>query len=192
MNKENEIRKIEKGRAEFAYKCVEEVIKLHSINSLGFVEKVIEKFKDKILKVLKDDINQGNITMQKIEEILNSLHKNKEKNLKVFEEYKKNKENYLSYARKIPTMILSNGLGQTLAFVKAKAKDGNAYELLYAQLTEYMKSDSAVKIKMLPDKNELIEWVISCDSKEYRWITQELLAFLKWLKRFAEGMIEEE
>ncbi len=135
MNKESEIRKLEKGRAEFAYNCVKDAI-------------------------------------SKLDE--------------------KKKKEYRSYTKKIPTMILSNGLGQTLAFVKAKAKDGNAYELLYAQMTEYMKSDSAVRIQMPSDKNELIEWVISCDSKEYRWITQELLAFLGWLKRFAEGMIEEE
>ncbi len=135
MNRESEIKKLERGRAEFAYRCVEEAVK-------------------------------------KLDE--------------------KRRKEYRSYTRKISTMILSNGLGQTLAFVKAKAKDGNAYELLYAQMTEYMKSNSVVRIQMPPDKNELIEWVISCDSKEYRWITQELLAFLNWLKRFAEGMIEEE
>jgi CRISPR-associated protein Cmr5 len=135
MNRESEIKKLERGRAEFAYRCVEEAVK-------------------------------------KLDE--------------------KRRKEYRSYTRKISTMILSNGLGQTLAFVKAKAKDGNAYELLYAQMTEYMKSNSVIRIQMPPDKNELIEWVISCDSKEYRWITQELLAFLNWLKRFAEGMIEEE
>jgi CRISPR-associated protein Cmr5 len=67
----------------------------------------------------------------------------------------------------------------------------NAYDLIYKQLTEYMKSDHTTRIQMPPNKNELIEWIISCNSKEYRWITQELLAFLNWLKRFAEGMIEE-
>jgi len=34
--------------------------------------------------------------------------------------------------------------------------------------------------------------VISCDSATYRHITREILAFLNWLKRFAEGLIEEE
>lgn len=198
MHRESEIKKLEKGRAEFAYRCVEEVIKLSPINNnLGLVNEVIKNLKNKILKDLKNEINKGNITKERIEEILSSPLKIEEKKLndyekKVFEKYKKNKENYRSYTKKVPTMILSNGLGQTLAFVKAKGKDGNAYELLYAQMTEYMKSDSVLRIQMPSDKNELIEWVINCDSTEYRWITQELLSFLNWLRRFAEGMIEEE
>jgi CRISPR-associated protein Cmr5 len=137
MTKETIITKLEKGRAEFAYRCV---------------EKAIEIFKD------------------------NS---------------KKQKE-YKSYARKIPTMILSNGLGQTLAFIKAKSEKGNAYDLIYQQLTEYMKSDHTARIKMPQEKNDLVEWVISCNSSTYRYITQEILAFLNWLKRFAEGLIEVE
>lgn len=132
--KETLINKLERGRAEFAYKRVEEAI---------------EKLKDK-------------------------------------------KKEYLSYTRKIPQMILSNGLGQALAFVKAKSKDGNTYDLIYKQITEYLKGNSTSRIQMPSDKTELIEWVISCDSADYRYITQEILAFLNWLKRFAEGMIEEE
>lgn len=126
------ITKLEKGRAEFAYKCVEEVL-------------------------------------------------NKDK---------KTKKEYRSYIRKIPHMILSNGLGQTLAFVYAKKED--AYNLIYTQLTQYLKSDIPARIKMAHDNKDLLEWVISCNSEAYRYITQEVLAFLSWLKRFAEGMIEGE
>lgn len=126
------INKLEKGRAEFAYKRVEEAK---------------EKLKDKA-------------------------------------------KEYKSYSKKIPTMILTNGLGQTLAFIKAKAEKGNAYDLIYLQMTEYLKSDSTARIKMPSDKSDLTEWVISCDSTEYRYITQEILSFLNWLSRFAEGMIE--
>ena len=137
MEKETIINKLEKGRAEFAYRCV---------------EKAIEIFKD---------------------------------NSKKQKEYKSN-------TRKISTMILSNGLGQTLAFIKAKSEKGNAYDLIYSQLTEYMKSDHTVRIQMPKEKNDFVEWVISCDSSKYRYITKEILAFLNWLKRFAEGLIEGE
>jgi len=135
MEKETIISKLEKGRAEFAYRCV---------------EKAIEVFKD---------------------------------NSKKQKEYKSN-------TRKISTMILSNGLGQTLAFIKAKSEKGNAYDLIYSQLTEYMKSAHTVRIQMPKEKNDFVEWVISCDSSKYRYITQEILAFLNWLRRFAEGLIE--
>jgi CRISPR-associated protein Cmr5 len=105
----------------------------------------------------------------------------------------KQQENYLSYSKKLLPMILNCGLGQSLAFVKAKAKDNKAYKLLYSQITEYLKeSNTTTRIKMLESKTDVVEWVVSCDTSEYRLITKELLSFLTWLKRFAEGKIEKE
>lgn len=114
-------------------------------------------------------------------------------------------DKYASYVKKIPQMILSNGLGQTLAFIvskkqkqKEKEKPGseknpkNAYDLIYHQLIKYMKSSSSSRIQMHENKNDLLEWIVSCNSIDYRYTTQELLAFLNWLRRFAEGLIEEE
>ncbi len=133
--KETLITKLEKGRAEFAYRCVK-----NAVNILD----------------------------------------------------NKKKKEYRSYTRKIPQMILSNGLGQTLAFVYAKKENGNAYDLIYQQLTDYLKSDSTARIRMPENQNDLIEWVISLDTYNYRYVTEEVLAFLNWLKKFAEGMIEGE
>jgi len=149
------IAKLEKGRAEFAYKCA----------------------------------LQGKAILTK-NQIDNEWYED---------------DGYKSYVKKLPSMIISNGLGQTIAFVfskRKKEKDNkkpgteqnpkNAYDLIYKQLTDYLKSESTARINMSQDKNELIEWVISLSSTEYRYVTEEILAFLKWLKRFAEGMIEEE
>jgi len=136
MVNENFITKLEKGRAKFAYECVEEAIK---------------KLKDK-------------------------------------------SKDYKSHVKKIPSMILSNGLGQTLAFIKAKSnsKSGDAYKLIYEQLTNYLtKNDSSSRIKMSQSEKELIKWVINLDSTNYRYLTEELLSFLNWLKRFSEGLIED-
>jgi CRISPR-associated protein Cmr5 len=114
-------------------------------------------------------------------------------------------DNYRSYVRRLPSMIVSNGLGQTLAFVlskRAKTKDGkkpgsrdnpkNAYDLIYHQLTNYIKNLSFVREFMPESKTDLAEFVISCDSAIYRYITEEILAFLRWLAKFADGLIEEE
>ncbi|TCO60228.1 type III-B CRISPR module-associated protein Cmr5 [Caldanaerobacter subterraneus] len=148
-NELSTMRKLEKGRAEFAYDCVR----------------------------------------QAIEEVFKG------------EDEKERRKEYRSYARKIPTMILTNGLGQALAFLKAKAGTdeeeneaekgkSRVYRLLYEQITRYMKSETTSRISMPPEREDLLGWVISCDSVEYRYITQEILAFLTWLSRFAEGMIE--
>lgn len=132
-NNESIITRLEKGRAEFAYKCVKDAI-----------EKLDEK----------------------------------------------KRKDYRSYIRKIPQMILSNGLGQTIAFIYAKKEKGNAYELIYNQLTDYLKSESTIRISLPADKNELVKWIISLDSQNYQYATEEVLAFLNWLKKFADGMIE--
>jgi CRISPR-associated protein Cmr5 len=160
MTKETIITKLEKGRAEFAYRCAEEG-----------------------KKIIKKTQIDG-------------------------EWYEDDK--YKSYVKKIPSMILSNGLGQTLAYVlskKQKIKEGklpgsrenpkNAYDLIYKQLTEYIISEHTTRItpddkKELIEKKELVKWVIDLESSKYKYITQEILAFLNWLKRFAEGLIEVE
>jgi CRISPR-associated protein Cmr5 len=204
MTNETIITKLEKGRAEFAYRCVyDSLINLQpfELNSKKFLEGAVKEIKEAVLDKMGRQIQEGKITKEKIEHLLVSPSKylQKEEYSKLSEEekkvinfYKNLLKNYRSYVKKIPTMILSNGLGQTLAFIKAKSKKEKAYDLIYKQLTEYMKSDHTARIKMPQEKNELLEWVISCDSSTYRYITQEILAFLNWLKRFAEGLIEVE
>jgi len=87
-------------------------------------------------------------------------------------------------------MILSNGLGQALAFIYSKKKMGNAYDFLYFHISQYLESEIPARIPPKEKDKDLAEWVISLDSLQYRYVTEEVLAFLNWLKRFAEGMIE--
>ena len=193
-NDQTIIEKLEKGRAEFAYRCVEEVIKLESENEK--VKEVIEKFKEELKEKAKEEINGSFITefFKDPEKFLKKeeYEKLKDKEKKVVDKYKDLLKNYRSYSRRLPSMILSNGLGQTLAFVHEKKKgEKNAYAILYNQLTAYMKSNSSIRIPMPSNGCDLLKWVISCKSEDYRYITQELLAFLNWLRRFAEGLIEE-
>ena len=196
------ITKLERGRAEFAYECVDGLIKLKlKDEKFVFANKSLESFKGNVIEYMRNKIKEGKITKEKIEEILNNpkLYASKEKEISLTHEekeivkrYKNLLKDYRSYARKIPQMILSNGLGQTLAFVYAKKEEGNAYDLIYKQLTDYLKSDSTARIRMPENQNELIEWVISLDSYNYRYVIEEILVFLNWVRRFAEGMIEGE
>lgn len=102
-------------------------------------------------------------------------------------------KDYPSYVKRVPQMILSNGLGQTLSFIFSKGKNKkNAYDLIYCQIQDYMKSPNQTRIQMPQEKSDLLEWVISCNSNDYRYITEEVLAFFSWLKRFAEGLSEGE
>jgi len=102
------------------------------------------------------------------------------------------KKKYGSLARKVPTLILTNGLGQTLAFLKAKGKNDPADEhtVLFRHLSRWVLSQVAPSS---PATNgDLLQWVLQNGSASYRRATVEALAFLTWLKRFAEAELPAE
>jgi CRISPR-associated protein Cmr5 len=116
-------------------------------------------------------------------------------------EYHKD-DKYKSYVKKIPMMVLTNGLGATFAFIYSKQKSydskknkkagekenpKNGYDLIYKQVDEWLKKDYKQN-----NNDELIQWIIHQDSQSYRAVTNEVLALFNWLKRFADGMIEGE
>ena len=118
------------------------------------------------------------------------------KKTKIGEELYEDK-NYKSYVKRLPELIKTNGLGAALAFVFSKRqkdpkKPKNAYDLIYRQIGEWLsKEDNKHLWSGCNSNNELIEKIISCNSSSYRALTIEVLAFLNWLRRFAEGLIEE-
>lgn len=98
---------------------------------------------------------------------------------------------YKSYVKKLPILVKTNGLGQTLAFYKSKAKDkkNNTYALIYKQIGEWLKQNGNIDLK---EGDDLVQIIIQLETPIYRAITIELIAFAKWLSRFADGLIEGE
>jgi CRISPR-associated protein Cmr5 len=94
------------------------------------------------------------------------------------------KKDYLPLARSAPADIQSNGLGQTLAFWRAKKKD--EHTALYQHVAAWVKTQ--VQFNQPPD---LLEWIMKqAGTDEYRRATTEAIAFLSWIKRFAEAELE--
>jgi len=100
---------------------------------------------------------------------------------------------YRSLARGLNALLQSNGLGQTLGFLKARGRRDNAHYLLLKHLTMWMQeprhfaaSNSAV---MSGGDDGLLRWIVDeqTSSSDYRRATTECLAFGSWLRRFAEG-----
>jgi CRISPR-associated protein Cmr5 len=95
-------------------------------------------------------------------------------------------DEYKSYSKKFPMMVKTNGLGPALAFIKSKRK--KAYEQIYSDITNWLKDDFKNLVNL--SETDLLEAVVSIeDSANYRAITNEVLAFMNWHRRFAEGMI---
>jgi CRISPR-associated protein Cmr5 len=102
------------------------------------------------------------------------------------------KKKYGSLARKVPMLVLTNGLGQTLAFLKAKGKNDPADEhtVLFRHLSSWVLSQ--VDPSAAASNGDLLRWVLQNDSAAYRRATMEALAFLTWLERFAEAELPTE
>ena len=86
------------------------------------------------------------------------------------------KQNYGSWARKLPAMIQTNGLAQTMAFLCAKGKDH--HKLLYQHVSQWM---------LEKEDGKLLPTLLEEDSGTYRRRTTEAIAYSLWLRRFAEG-----
>lgn len=94
----------------------------------------------------------------------------------------KDKEKFASYAKKLPMMIKTNGLGASMAF--AKAKNEKAWKELFEAIEDWLKKKKYVE-------NVFLEELVKTDSAHYRILTNEVIAYLSWLRRFAEGFKQE-
>ncbi len=84
-------------------------------------------------------------------------------------------------AKRLPARILCSGLGQTLAFLKAK---GTAKDLRQA-LSEWVLARRAGQEATGPDA--LLEAIIERDADFLRLATAEAIAYSQWLARFVEA-----
>jgi CRISPR-associated protein Cmr5 len=172
------IKNIENKRMSAAYKFVQDVA--------DFTNSKMQTAVSKKAKLKDTEKNLLNIFVE--------LLKNKEristhtepKIKDIYSYYKKYCAEYNSYVRKFPMMVLNNGIGAAVAFLFSKGKDNNAYELLYEQIAERLKSEG------FPVGDSLIKFLVASNSITHRRATIEILSFLKWLKRFADGLIGDE
>lgn len=95
------------------------------------------------------------------------------------EKVKTNQKEYGTLARKLPALIQTNGLGQTLAFLRSKP-DKRHFKMLYQHVSNWV-------IAQVGGSGDLLEWVIRQDSSQYRRATTEAIAYAMWLRRFAEA-----
>jgi CRISPR-associated protein Cmr5 len=93
---------------------------------------------------------------------------------------------YKSYAESLPTMVVVNGLGQACATLLAQAKGDpdDAHRLLYDHLEDWLCVHNAAY-----DRKPLIEAIIKGDQDQYVRAQFEALAYLTWLKKFAQAQL---
>jgi CRISPR-associated protein Cmr5 len=98
---------------------------------------------------------------------------------KVDRNHKNDCKKYGSLVRGLPAMIQGNGLATSLAFLLAKGK--KEHELAYEHLASWLKDEFPM------NGQDLMIWLLAQPSPTYRQVMSESLAYLTWLKRFAEA-----
>lgn len=111
---------------------------------------------------------------------------------------------YPSYVKSLPATILTNGLGQALAMLKAQAKGDkkDPHHLLYTHMESWLcgkephmqtggKSD--IKHTAAPYKGQanIMTAIINQPEQSYLLAQAEALAYLEWLKKFASAYLTE-
>jgi CRISPR-associated protein Cmr5 len=92
---------------------------------------------------------------------------------------------YRAIAVKVPSLIVTNGLGQTLAFLTAQRQGlSRATNMIRCSIVT-LPTGLARKVHA---DGDLLSWLVNtATSQQYRLATMEALALLQWLKRFAEA-----
>lgn len=128
-------------------------------------------------------MNQAGLTreQQRAQHALQSINKVRLKNAKKFgDEYK-------SYAEGLSASIVMNGLGQACAMLLAQAKGNSedAHRQLYEDLQDWLGQHTAI----YPKDQDLVKAMISHGQREYVRAHAESLAYLNWLKKFAQAYL---
>lgn len=114
----------------------------------------------------------------------------------IYVSYVKGKEiekEYKSLAKRLPQMITQNGLLTTLAFLKSKAKEENgrknAHSVILDQIAEYLSERFNIGSQ---DSESLMKELLETHVESYLYISEEATKFATWLKRIADGELEDE
>ena len=103
---------------------------------------------------------------------------------------RKEKEDYQRETKRLPVRILTAGLGHALAFLHAKG--GNANDALLRDVADWIlnKRNDPENSEEPPTQNALIRKITEGNSTFLRVTTDETLAYLQWLTRFAEAELK--
>ena len=91
-----------------------------------------------------------------------------------------------SFVSGVPAMILQNGFGQALAFLRAKGKGEGHHGAAFSIMKKWL-----TKNKLVLDGNDrkFLVNISEMDQTEYLEAQTETLAMLEWLKRYANAKL---
>lgn len=104
---------------------------------------------------------------------------------------------FVSYTNSLPAMIHSNGLGQAMAFHKAKGSNKGlaetddkkrAYNALYKIVSDWLCESPQV----YKDYADVLRGITEENMQSYQLAQTEALVLMSWVKKFANAFLEKE
>ena len=97
---------------------------------------------------------------------------------------------YKNLAKSMPALVMTNGLMQTLAFLKGKG--GKEHEALLSHIVGWLQRAHVVEPNAA-DFTSVMEWWGSgaCTTWRYQQATEQALQVLRWIRYFADALEED-
>jgi CRISPR-associated protein Cmr5 len=101
------------------------------------------------------------------------------------------KEDLANFIVGTPTMILQNGLGQTMAFLLSKCKGAkdpkDKHYFTYQAIAKWCKRQNE---KISDEPHDFFSGISQMPQNQYLMLQEEALKMLQWLKRYARAFQE--
>ncbi len=97
------------------------------------------------------------------------------------------RSDYQTLVKGFSATIVMNGLGQACAMLLAKAENKDANSSAHRRLYDHLRDWLCSQARVYPENQELIDSVIGHGQTQYVRAQAESLAYLEWLKKFAQA-----
>ena len=87
----------------------------------------------------------------------------------------------------LPTLILENGLGQSMAFLMSKAKKADKHQKAVNIIRKWLNQEKFIASN---SDRDFLQKLTECDQHAYLQAQQESMNMLCWMKRYAKAFEE--
>jgi len=110
------------------------------------------------------------------------------------------RKSFKSLTSGVPAMILQNGLGLTMAFIRSKdsksdEKSDDKYKKVYEAIKDWLTTKSEITCAFFsPDPGKDVDFfrrLNQLEQNEYQVVQNEALSIVEWIKRYAAAFVGE-
>jgi len=95
-------------------------------------------------------------------------------------------EENVNFITGAPTLILTNGIGQSIAFLLSKAERDNKHEKVFRIIKEWLENEIP-GLQGCADNMQFLQHFSQLSMPDYLRAQDEALRMLAWLKRYARA-----